>query len=219
MFSWTILLSIEIGETYMTNDMKTVSPLNPLVGPAVAHRDIKLADRETDGIINAKPLWPLQSQCNEFYGNPCGANGSYDPRWAAENLTHVACPWVMVMDGCHVPLITIHKKCAASLTRVLNNIWDAVGKDQGAIETLHYNQYDGSFCFRIMRDGHALSMHSYGIALDWDAAENQQHSARHLFQNDSLIVTKFKEENWIWGGDWSGSSVDAMHFQAARVHS
>jgi hypothetical protein len=28
-------------------------------------------------------------------------------------------------------------------------------------------------------------------------------------------VTKFKEENWIWGGDWSGSSIDAMHFQAA----
>jgi D-alanyl-D-alanine carboxypeptidase len=97
-------------------------------------------------------------------------------------------------------------------------MWDAVGRDQGAIETLHYNRYDGSFNYRPMRDGHALSMHSYGVALDWDADENPQHSTRHLFQSDSLIVTKFKEENWIWGGDWSGTSIDAMHFQAARVH-
>ena len=24
---------------------------------------------------------------------------------------------------------------------------------------------------------------------------------------------------WIWGGDWSPGSIDAMHVQAARVHS
>jgi hypothetical protein len=31
-------------------------------------------------------------------------------------------------------------------------------------------------------------------------------------------VIKFKEEGWIWGGDWLPGSVDAMHVQAARVH-
>ena len=70
-----------------------------------------------------------------------------------------------------------------------------------------------------MRGGIALSMHSYGVAIDWDAEENPQHSAKHLFREDSLIVVKFKEENWVWGGDWGGSSIDAMHVQAARVHS
>lgn len=163
-------------------------------------------------------VWPLQADCDDYYGDPRGSNGTYSPQWAAANLVHVPCPWVLMMGNQHVPFITIHKKCADSLTRVLNSIWDAVGQDPGAIETLHYNRYDGSFNFRPMRDGHALSMHSYGVALDWDADENPQHSTQHLFQSDSLIVTKFKQENWIWGGDWSGTSIDAMHFQAARVH-
>jgi D-alanyl-D-alanine carboxypeptidase len=164
------------------------------------------------------PVWPLQAQCDTFYGDPRGDGGTYSPTWAAQNLTHVPCPWVLVMDSQHVPFITIHRKCADSLKRVLSNIWDAVGQDQGAIETLHYNRYSGSFNFRPMRGGSALSMHSYGVAIDWDAEENPQHSTQHLFQPNSLIVTKFKAENWIWGGDWSGTSIDAMHFQAARVH-
>jgi hypothetical protein len=167
---------------------------------------------------DAAPVWPLQSQCDAFYGNPRGTGGSYSPAWAAQNLTHVPCPWVLTMDNKPVPFITIHKKCADSLTPVLGNIWNAVGQDQGAIETLHYNRYSGSFNYRPMRDGYALSMHAYGVAIDWDAEENPQHSTTHLFQPNSLIVTKFKEENWVWGGDWSGASIDAMHFQAARVH-
>ncbi|HEX4410750.1 MAG TPA: M15 family metallopeptidase [Xanthobacteraceae bacterium] len=167
---------------------------------------------------NSAPIWPLQSQCDSSYGNPRGANGTYDPAWAKQNLTHVPCPWVFSMDGKDVPFITIHTKCADSLTRVLAAIWDAVGHDQGAIETLHYNLYSGSFNFRPMRQGSALSMHAYGVAIDWDAEENEQGSTKHLFQSGSLIVQKFKAENWIWGGDWSGTSIDAMHFQAARVH-
>jgi hypothetical protein len=169
--------------------------------------------------VNARPpQWPLQAECNQVYGDPRGAGDTYSPAWAAQNLTHVPCPWVLMFGTHHVPFITIHRLVAPSLTRVLASIWDAVGNDQSAIESLHYNRYSGSFNFRPMRGGHSLSMHSYGVALDWDAEENPQHSTTHLFQSDSLIVTKFKDENWIWGGDWSGTSIDAMHFQAARVH-
>lgn len=166
----------------------------------------------------AAPKWPLQSQCDAFYGNPRGPGDHYSPKWAGDNLTFVPCPWILTEDGKQKQLIQIHKKCVESLKRVLGSIWTAVGQDQGAIETLHYNRYSGSFNYRPMRDGHALSMHAYGVAIDWDAEENPQHSTMHLFKQDSLIVTKFKEENWIWGGDWSGTSIDAMHFQAARVH-
>src|SRR5690349_15942108 len=97
-----------------------------------------------------KNQWPLQSQCDQFYGDPRGTNGTYSPKWAAANLTHVPCPWVLMYEKQHVPFITIHKKCAESLTRVLDSIWQAVGKDQSAIETLHYNRYSGSFNYRPM---------------------------------------------------------------------
>ncbi|MBZ5616244.1 MAG: M15 family metallopeptidase [Acidobacteriia bacterium] len=160
--------------------------------------------------------WPLQRDCDAFYGNPRGSNGSYSPAWAAANLTHVACPWQIQIGGKTVPFITIHRKCAESLTAVLGAIWEACGKSQDQINKLHYNVYDGSFNYRPMRANQALSMHAYGCAIDWDAAENPFHDRKHLFTSSSLLVVKFEAEGWVWGGDWS--SPDAMHVQAARVH-
>jgi hypothetical protein len=162
-------------------------------------------------------VWPLQGQCDAFYGNPRGPHG-YSPHWAAINLTHVAVPLVMHYDN-RIPVthITIHHKCAASLTRVLAHIWEQCGEDQSAIESLHYDRYDGSFNFRVMRGGRALSMHSYAIAIDMDAEENPFGAHQHvLFHADSLIVQTFESEGWVWGGRWS--YPDNMHFQAARVH-
>lgn len=163
-------------------------------------------------------VWPLQKDCDAFYGNPRGINSTYDVKWADANLTHVTCPWPLHMGKITVPKITIHVKCADSLARVLGNIWDALAHDYPKIQTLKYDQYSGSFNYRPMRGGSALSMHSYGVAIDWDDQDNLQHAKKHLFQDDSLLVVKFKEEGWIWGGDWGGSSIDSMHVQAALVH-
>lgn len=157
-------------------------------------------------------LWPLQSECGAFYGNPSTRN------WLQTNTTDVFCPWPIFMGKDPVGHILIHKKCADSLVRVLGAVWDAVGHDVEKIKALRYDQYDGSYNFRPMRGGHALSMHSYACAIDWDAADNEQHSMKHLFTDDSLLIVKFKEEGWVWGGDWSPGSIDAMHVQAARVH-
>jgi hypothetical protein len=86
------------------------------------------------------------------------------------------------------------------------------------IRALRYDVYDGSYNLRPMRGGSALSMHSFACAIDWDAADNQFHAQKHLFTDSSLLVVKFKEEGWIWGGDWLPGSEDSMHVQAARVH-
>jgi hypothetical protein len=157
------------------------------------------------------PTWPLQKDCIAFYGDPSARN------WLHDNTTDVVCPWPIFMGKDPVAHILIHKKCADSLTRVLGNIWDAVGKDVEKIKALRYDQYDGSYNFRPMRGGHSMSMHAFACAIDWDAADNEQHSQKHLFTDSSLLVVKFKEEGWQWGGDWSAGSIDAMHVQAARV--
>ena len=166
-------------------------------------------------------VWPLQSECNAFYGNP-GLISSQWAAWEAVNLVMVSCPWKLFFrDGSRItPVagIRIHKKCADSLRVVLGSVWDAVHGDQSVIETLHYHWYSGSYNQRPMRNGTARSMHGCGAAIDWDAEENAQHSTKHLYQENSLLVTKFKAEGWVWGGDWSPGSIDAMHFQAARVH-
>lgn len=153
-------------------------------------------------------LWPLQSQCRAFYGDP-------ESLHFQGQLVHVPCPWPLHMDKTTVPYIVIHEKCADSLKLVLENIWEACGKDLNKIHELRYDVYDGSYNYRPMRGSHALSMHAFGVAIDWDAADNAFHDKTHLFKSDSIIVVKFKEQGWVWGGDWS--NPDAMHFQAARI--
>jgi hypothetical protein len=157
--------------------------------------------------------WPLQRDCLGFYGDP------RQPRWLQANTIDASCPWPLHMGSVAISHILIHKKCAESLTRVLNNIWEAAGKSLTTIRKLRYDVYDGSYNLRSIRgSASALSMHAFAAAIDWDAADNEQHARKHLFQDDSLLVVKFKEEGWIWGGDWSADSIDAMHVQAARVH-
>lgn len=163
----------------------------------------------------AAPLltpWPLQRDCPTFYGNPRQAG------WLHANTVEVTCPWPLIIDGTHVNHILIHKKCADSLTRVLNAIWDGVGHSLDRIKTLHYDQYSGSYNLRSMRGGQALSMHSYACAIDFYDKGNEFHSQQHEFKGDSLIVKAFEAEAWVWGGWWGHDYVDAMHFQAARVH-
>lgn len=149
------------------------------------------------------PQWPTQAQAYAFY--------------TPLEFTQVVCLWPLFIEGKPVKAINIHTKCADSLTRVLSRVWEDVGQSVDKIKELRYDQYDGSYNPRSIRGGHSPSMHSYGAAIDWDAKDNQQHSTHHLFTNDSPLIKRFKEEGWVWGGDWSVASIDAMHVQAARV--
>jgi D-alanyl-D-alanine carboxypeptidase len=178
------------------------------------------ASRAAPAIVAAPSIitpnvWPLQSQVAGIDGTPEGPGS----KWYADHIVDVACPWPLDMDGTKVTQIAINKLVAPSLTQVLTAVWGAVGKDLGAIQALHYHKYSGSFNIRPMRGGSQPSMHSYGRAIDWDSDENAQHSTKHLFTDSSLLIVKFKEAGWIWGGNWGGSSIDSMHLQSARVHS
>lgn len=156
--------------------------------------------------------WPLQSNCMQFYGDP------RQPGWLQKNTQTVLCPWPIHVGAVPVKGILIHNKCAASLKRVLQNVWDDCGHDIQKIKALKYDVYDGSYNLRVMRGGAALSMHSFACAIDWDAENNPFHSKHFLFTDQSILIKRFKEEGWIWGGDWSPGSQDAMHVQAARIH-
>jgi hypothetical protein len=156
--------------------------------------------------------WPTQHTVWSTFSHPGTA------AWSAQNLVDVPCPWTLHMDKIVLHSIQINKLAAESLKRVLNYIWEQAGKTQEAIEKLHYDRYSGSYNYRPIRGAQALSMHSYGLAIDFDDQENQQHAQHHLFQPDSLIVKAFETEGWTWGGRWGGSSIDSMHFQAAKVH-
>jgi hypothetical protein len=156
-------------------------------------------------------IWPLQKDCRAFYGNPYAAG------WLHANTTEVKCPWPLRVEEGVRSTILIHKKCAESLTRVLNAVWDRCNHDPHVIAENKYDVFDGSYNLRPMRGSSRISMHSYAIAIDFDADENEFHGPKHTFTPESILVQEFEKESWVWGGRWSTGSKDWMHFQAARV--
>lgn len=172
------------------------TPSTPTVAPSAA------------GLI--KNVWPTQAECPSFYG---------DAAAVAASLVKVPCPWVLTVEGTKTQTITIHKKCAASLARILAYIWEQCGESQAQIEAFGYNVFDGSYNPRNIAGTSTPSVHSYAAAMDWNAAANPQHAplSQTKFKSDSLIVFAFEAEGWVWGGRWTPASIDAMHVQAARV--
>jgi hypothetical protein len=175
----------------------------PLEEPA--DRDLEPRPEAASSTL-VQQTWPLQRDCPKFYPDP------------AHNLVAVETPWMMRYGSTLVNHIMVHRKCADSLRRVLTYVWAECNYDQAIVAALHYDRYSGSYVPRPMRGSSAPSMHSFGAAIDFDDEENQFHSQHHLFRDSDLLVKAFKAEGWVWGGDWSPGSIDAMHFQAARVH-
>lgn len=153
--------------------------------------------------------WPLQSDTDQFYGNPRGAGGHSSPAWEAANLTRVSPPFKMFYAGKPVQSVKIHRKCAESLGRVFAAIWEAAKHDQATIDRWGVSIFGGSYNFRLMRGSSHLSMHSYGCALD--LAPERFPMGRHDQTFVPQVIQAFANEGW------ENLPNDRMHFQAARV--
>ena len=156
--------------------------------------------------------WPRQSECLARFGNPSM------PGWGAKNVVRVPVPWAMRMGDIPIASIKINRIAADSLTRVLAAIWQACGHSQAHVAGGHCDCFSGDWAIRPIRGGHMPSMHSFALALDFDAAHNALGApdGKTFFHAGSIIVKAFKAGGWTWGGDWTGRR-DAMHFQAAAV--
>lgn len=161
--------------------------------------------------------WPLQKDCDRFYGNPRDPKDRSRPSaaWEAANLVSIKPPYRMTYDGKPIRGIRVHKKCAESLLRVLTAIWEASGRQQSVVDAWGASIYAGAYNFRLMRGGSSLSMHSWGCAIDLDPARNGMGDTTPNFAKHSAVLKAFADEGWEWGGDWSGKSCDGMHWQAA----
>lgn len=158
--------------------------------------------------------WPLQTQkaMSDFYGaaKPNGNN----------NLVTVDVPYQL-----HIPWagatnkITCHKKVKDSLLRVLNTVLNEYGLQR--IHDLRLDIFGGCFNYRLMRGGTQLSTHSWGIALDFDPANNQLKWGRDkaLFAKPDYIKwwEAWEKEGWVSLG--RQRNYDWMHVQAAKLNS
>lgn len=83
------------------------------------------------------------------------------------------------------------------------------------IDTNHVNElktWDGCFNIRKKRGLSSMSLHSWGIAIDVNAAWNALGATPKL---SAGFVKCFTDNGFEWGGTWTRK--DGMHFQLAKI--
>jgi len=171
--------------------------------------------------------WPKRDELVHVFRNPVGIDGNLDPWWENNFLKYVEPPFRMVTSWKEINPNTgklenkllrkfrVHERVKPSLDRILAALWQEYGRDQEKIEADGLHLFGGGFEFRKQRNSSRLSLHAFGAAVDWDPDNNAQgekwDSEKGL---PKVLIEFFKAEGWIWGGDFKGSAVDAMHFQA-----
>lgn len=114
------------------------------------------------GIVNT-PIWPTQSGVRSGT-SIFGAPGCED------KLTSILPAYQLYYDGKPVRTIRVHHLIAPHVREALREILDFYGMDE--IRRLGLDQYGGSYNHRPTVSGKSLSMHAWGIALDFAPRTN-----------------------------------------------
>ena len=152
--------------------------------------------------------WPRQSECFSFYGQP------------GENQTTLILPFQMKIAWDKKHIITkfsVHKKVHDSAKRCFVQIAKTYDEKQRA--ALGIDLFGGCLNVRKMRGGNSWSMHSWGIAIDFDPERNALRATSktaRLAKPDAVAFWKIWEaEGWVSLG--RTRNFDWMHIQAARL--
>lgn len=166
-------------------------------------RDLSPLDANPNG-------WPRQneSQLTGFYG-AVGVN---------QVRIQLPYPHRLAWDlNKTVQSFSCHAKVHDSLQRVLQKVLDHYGLDE--IKRLRLDRWGGSLNVRKMRGGTQWSMHSWGIAIDYDPERNQLNWGRDraAFARPEYDAwwRCWEEEGWVSLG--RHKNYDWMHVQAAKL--
>lgn len=153
-------------------------------------------------------LWPRQPRVPIFYGK------------VGVNQTQIDIPYDMFLawnKSVRIRKMTLHTKVAASALRVLEKTVTLYSSQER--EALGLHLFGGSLNVRKMRGGASWSMHSWGIAIDFDPERNALHTrapAARLSHSDALPFWQaWEAEGWVSLG--RAKDFDWMHIQAARL--
>lgn len=179
-----------------------------------------------------------ERQILAVYGDPRGKSGRVNPAWVREHMVRTSVhkperPMILrcAYTGREVRAVWVHRSAEADVQTALTRIWTRARlevKQAKGFSGHSSEQYDrwtqeyldahglatfgGSWVYRTMRGGLKLSTHSWGIALDWNPAENAQGTAGNM---PGWWVGIWEGLGWTWGGMWRGKSRDPMHVQRA----
>lgn len=196
-------------------------PVDGLVGPQTRYarevydhrlrtgRDPKPWRDDEDGpSVNVPLTWPLQRDVESFYGRP------------GERQVRLELPWTMRLawDRDHeVRAFSCHERVRDAFRDAL----EAVGREYDAEARAEHglDLFGGCLNVRRMRGGSAWSMHSWGIAIDFDPERNQLKWGRdraHLARPELEAFWRIWEERGFVSLG-RARNYDWMHLQAARL--
>jgi hypothetical protein len=116
--------------------------------------------------IREIPLWPGQAEVRRGT-SIFGAPGRED------NLVNILPAYPLFYEGQQVRSIRVHRLIATHVQQALREILEHYGN--AGISRLGLDQYGGSYNYRPASGGNALSMHAWGIALDFAPRSNGLH--------------------------------------------
>lgn len=156
------------------------------------------------------PVWPTQAQVRSgasCFGKP-GNEGA---------LCSVVPPYPLYFNRQQVRTIRVHELIAPHVLAALRETLAHYGQE--AIHRLGLDIYGGSYAYRATTSGQALSMHAWGIALDF-APESNSFSTRA--PRASLSCEECRPWWEIWESHGAVSlgrecGYDWMHVQFARL--
>ncbi len=144
--------------------------------------------------IKSVPIWPNQTAVRSGK-SIFGAAGD------ESNLVAISPAYPLFYDGKSVSSIRVHKSIALDVQQALREVLEYYGHDE--IERLGLNQYGGSYAYRQTTNGSSLSMHAWGIALDWAVSSNG-------YSTKSPRATLAHEDCKKWWEIWESHGAVSM---------
>ena len=108
--------------------------------------------------IPTEPTWPTQAEVrrgNSIFGAP----------GQETDLVNLSPPYPLYYEGKKVKTIRVHRLIAPHVQSALQEVLEHYGLDE--IHRLGLDVYGGSYHYRKNTGGQSLSMHAWGIALDF----------------------------------------------------
>lgn len=161
--------------------------------------------------IQSPPVWPTQAEVRKGtsrFGRP--GNEAL--------LTNIVPPYPLLYEGRAVKTIRVHETVAVHVLAALREVLEHYGQE--SVHRLGLDLYGGCYNYRSTSAGSALSMHAWGIALDFSPAAN----AYHTRAPRASLSCKECERWWeIWESHGAVSlgrtkDYDWMHLQFARLN-
>ena len=164
----------------------------------------------------------------QTFGNPFKADLTVDEVWTRKNIATVKPPpdWKLYYQQdagiVRVSGMQLHRALHDSFTLVMTDIWNHAAAELGAAATtqsiqtwLHASRldlYGGSYNPRLKRGGNAPSLHSWGIAIDWDPLNNPRKKPL------TRTLPNWWYDIWAlhgWSDGRAWKTPDPMHVQFA----